>query len=317
MTATLGDGNALQVQAPTGAVRRLDARPGVLPAALQRQRGGDRAGGVRRLRHHRPALAVRRLRRRRAGRIVLVLDHEPGERDEKSPFEGVVTAEPAAPWRKALAAQEKGAVGILFVSDVHNHPGAGQLRAGGARRVAGDAAAPEDLHAGGLGRSHCASRRRRSRRRWPRAGRRHRQVARGAGGVGRDRARVRGAAALPGARVTLRTSVDAPHRARSQRRRAARRQRSGAEERMGAGDRALRPQRRRRRPDLQRRRRQRLGHGGAARDRRRLRAGGRRRAAAEAQRAVRRVELGGARPARRLGLHRGAAGAARRRSPAC
>src|SRR5688572_13148964 len=56
------------------------------------------------------------------GKIVLVLDHEPGERDPKSPFEGIVTAEPAAQWRKALAAQQKGAVGILFVSDVHNHP---------------------------------------------------------------------------------------------------------------------------------------------------------------------------------------------------
>ena len=56
------------------------------------------------------------------GRIVMVFDHEPGERDPKSPFEGVVTAEPAAPWRKALAAQEKGAIGILFVSDMHNHP---------------------------------------------------------------------------------------------------------------------------------------------------------------------------------------------------
>jgi Peptidase family M28 len=58
------------------------------------------------------------------GKIVLVLDHEPGERDPKSPFEGVVTAEPAVAWRKALAAQEKGAAGILFVSDVHNHPDA-------------------------------------------------------------------------------------------------------------------------------------------------------------------------------------------------
>ena len=56
------------------------------------------------------------------GAIVMVLDHEPGERDPKSPFEGVVTAEPAAPWRKALAAQEKGAIGIVYVSDVHNHP---------------------------------------------------------------------------------------------------------------------------------------------------------------------------------------------------
>lgn len=56
------------------------------------------------------------------GNIVMVLDHEPGERDPKSPFEGVVAAEPAAAWRKALAAQEKGAIGILFVSDVLNHP---------------------------------------------------------------------------------------------------------------------------------------------------------------------------------------------------
>jgi hypothetical protein len=56
------------------------------------------------------------------GAIALVLDHEPGERDPKSVFEGVVTAEPAVPWRKALAAQEKGAIGIVFVSDVNNHP---------------------------------------------------------------------------------------------------------------------------------------------------------------------------------------------------
>jgi len=64
------------------------------------------------------------------GKIVLVLDHEPGERDPKSPFEGVVTAEPAAAWRKALAAQEKGAAGILFVSDVHNHPDAANFEQG-------------------------------------------------------------------------------------------------------------------------------------------------------------------------------------------
>lgn len=57
------------------------------------------------------------------GKIVLVLTHEPGERDPNSPFEGVVTSEPSTPWRKALAAQQKGAIGILFVDDVHNHPG--------------------------------------------------------------------------------------------------------------------------------------------------------------------------------------------------
>lgn len=57
------------------------------------------------------------------GRIVLVLDHEPGENDATSPFDGVVTAEPAVPFRKVLAAQEAGAIGVLFVSDLHNHPG--------------------------------------------------------------------------------------------------------------------------------------------------------------------------------------------------
>ncbi|HEX3703692.1 MAG TPA: M28 family peptidase [Vicinamibacterales bacterium] len=57
------------------------------------------------------------------GKIVLALDHEPGERDPNSPFEGLITAEPSTAWRKALAAQAKGAVGVLFVSDVHNHPG--------------------------------------------------------------------------------------------------------------------------------------------------------------------------------------------------
>jgi Zn-dependent M28 family amino/carboxypeptidase len=56
------------------------------------------------------------------GKIVLALDHEPGERDPNSPFDGVVTSEPSTVWRKALAAQDKGAIAVLFVSDVHNHP---------------------------------------------------------------------------------------------------------------------------------------------------------------------------------------------------
>ena len=56
------------------------------------------------------------------GKIVLVLDHEPGERDPASPFDGIVTADAASAQRKAMFAQDRGAVGILFVSDVHNHP---------------------------------------------------------------------------------------------------------------------------------------------------------------------------------------------------
>lgn len=122
MTATLGDQNRLEVAGPDGAARRLDhgqefypqrfSASGTVTAPVvfagfgitaPRWSYDDYAGDV-------------------AGRIVLVLDHEPGERDPKSPFEGVVTAEPAAPWRKALAAQARGAVGILYVADVHNHP---------------------------------------------------------------------------------------------------------------------------------------------------------------------------------------------------
>ncbi len=56
------------------------------------------------------------------GRIVLVLDREPGVSDPGSPFDGLVTTESSRTWRKALAAQERGAAGILFVRDIHNRP---------------------------------------------------------------------------------------------------------------------------------------------------------------------------------------------------
>ena len=42
-----------------------------------------------------------------------------GERCEQR-FDGLVTAEAAQPSRKVLAAQEKGAIGVIFVEDVHN-----------------------------------------------------------------------------------------------------------------------------------------------------------------------------------------------------
>jgi len=63
------------------------------------------------------------------GKIVLALDHEPGERDPNSPFDGVITSEWSTPWRKVLAAQEKGALAVLFVADVHNHPGVANFEA--------------------------------------------------------------------------------------------------------------------------------------------------------------------------------------------
>ena len=55
------------------------------------------------------------------GKILLILDHEPGENDSTSAFDGVVTSEFSNPLKKALAAQTLGAAGILVVSDVENH----------------------------------------------------------------------------------------------------------------------------------------------------------------------------------------------------
>ena len=64
------------------------------------------------------------------GKIVLAIDHEPGENDPDSAFDGVVTSQASDQLRKTLAAQEKGAAGILFVRDVHNHlPQPGQAQA--------------------------------------------------------------------------------------------------------------------------------------------------------------------------------------------
>ena len=57
------------------------------------------------------------------GKVLLVLEHEPGETDSASAFEGVVTSEYTNPLRKALAAQSRGASAVLFVTDVQNHEG--------------------------------------------------------------------------------------------------------------------------------------------------------------------------------------------------
>ncbi len=122
MTATLGDGNSLKLSLSNGGTREFTSAIDFYP---QRFSGtGTAAGAVAfagfgitasKIPHDDYQGDVK-------GKIVMVLDHEPGERDPNSPFEGIVTAEPAAPWRKALAAQQKGAIGILFVSDAHNHP---------------------------------------------------------------------------------------------------------------------------------------------------------------------------------------------------
>ena len=122
MTATIGDGNRLTLDLPAGAAREFASGIDFYP---QRFSATGEVSGIVAFAGFgitAPKIAHDDYKGSVKGKIVLVLDHEPGERDPNSPFEGIVTAEPAAPWRKALAAQQKGAIGILFVSDVNNHP---------------------------------------------------------------------------------------------------------------------------------------------------------------------------------------------------
>jgi Zn-dependent M28 family amino/carboxypeptidase len=127
MTAKLGEGNGLDIVNGDGAARHLRDGQEFYPqrvSASGRASGqvifvgfGIRAPHLGYNDYGGPGENIK-------GKIVLALDHEPGERDANSPFDGVVTSEPSTAWRKALAAQEKGAVAVLFVSDVHNHPAA-------------------------------------------------------------------------------------------------------------------------------------------------------------------------------------------------
>ena len=57
------------------------------------------------------------------GRVALVLDHEPGEYDQASVFDGTDRSEHSRAVRKALEAQRRGAVAVLLVADSHNHVG--------------------------------------------------------------------------------------------------------------------------------------------------------------------------------------------------
>jgi Zn-dependent M28 family amino/carboxypeptidase len=122
MTATLAEGNRLDVIAGEGATRRLTVGQEFFPQRISAS-GQVNAPLVfvgfgisaPHLQHDDYSGDVK-------GKIVLALDHEPGERDANSPFDGVVTSESSTLWRKVLAAQEKGALAMLFVSDVHNHP---------------------------------------------------------------------------------------------------------------------------------------------------------------------------------------------------
>jgi hypothetical protein len=129
MTATIADGNGLDVSAGDGAVRQLREGVDFYPHRFSASGHVSAAVVFAGFGISAPHLQYDDYNGEVKGRIVLALDHEPGERDARSPFDGVVTSEPSAAWRKALAAQDKGAAGVLFVSDVHNHPGAASFEA--------------------------------------------------------------------------------------------------------------------------------------------------------------------------------------------
>jgi hypothetical protein len=123
MVATLGHENLLEIVTPDGATMRLRPEQDFYPQRFSAS-GHVRAPlvyagfGI-----SAPALSYDDYAGDRVkGRVALILEHEPGERDPASPFDGVVTAEAAVPIKKVLAAQDRGAVGVLFVADVHNHP---------------------------------------------------------------------------------------------------------------------------------------------------------------------------------------------------
>ncbi|HEY6211205.1 MAG TPA: M28 family peptidase [Vicinamibacterales bacterium] len=132
MTATLGEGNSLDIAAGEGAARHLRAGQEFFPQRFSAS--GVASGSIVFVGFGIAAPHLGYDDYRGPGgdvknRIVLALDHEPGERDATSPFDGVVTSESSTAWRKAIAAQEHGARAILFVSDVHNHPGTGDFEA--------------------------------------------------------------------------------------------------------------------------------------------------------------------------------------------
>ena len=128
VTMTLGDGNSLDLGVE-GSMRHLRAGQEFYPQRLSAT--GHAAGDVAFVGFgiSAPKLQYNDYGGDITGRIVLVLDPEPGERDPNSRFDGVVTSEWSTLWRKVVAAQQKGARAVLFVNDVHNHPGAPNVEA--------------------------------------------------------------------------------------------------------------------------------------------------------------------------------------------
>ena len=125
MKASLGQGNAMSIGSAAAGGTRSDVRPGgeFYPHRFSANATAEGSlvfagfGIVSAERQHDDYRDAAR------GKVVLLLDREPGVNDPGSVFDGMVTAEAATPLRKVLAAQEKGAIGVIFVEDVHNQSG--------------------------------------------------------------------------------------------------------------------------------------------------------------------------------------------------
>ena len=124
VTATLGNGNAMTVTAPSGMTMTPQVGRDFYPQRFSAN--GNVAGPLMFAGFGMvaPKLDYDDYRAPQVkGAVVLALAHEPGETDPESPFEGVINMQAAGALEKTLAAQERGAAAILFVADVHNHPG--------------------------------------------------------------------------------------------------------------------------------------------------------------------------------------------------
>ena len=121
LTAALGDGNALRLHAggeTVTAASPQDFFPAPFSASAQAAGPVVFAGfGIAAPDLGRDDYRDADL----AGKVVLVLEHEPGEFDPDSPFAGVVASERGRALRKALEAQRRGAAAVAIVDDVHNH----------------------------------------------------------------------------------------------------------------------------------------------------------------------------------------------------
>ncbi len=122
--ASLGEGSSLDLRAPSGATLSYRLKQDFVPQSFSAS-GSVEAEvvfggyGVRAPKLGHDDFEGDAFR----GKIALVFDHEPGEKDPESAFDGVVTSEYSRDLRKALYAQNAGALAILYVPDGHNHPG--------------------------------------------------------------------------------------------------------------------------------------------------------------------------------------------------